>query len=649
MDLFRLLGGFFVVMVGMTCLTSNARAQQPEAVPQAPASQPAEPTTQQRDQKRSDYLKQGVQATVEFYEKQAAAGAKFEARQLSSYAHYVLALDQDPAKAEAALKRLLALQDTNPKSPTCGEFAPAEGASIESVAGEGGAPGAVTEVTVLPLIQIVLNYGGKISPEMKQQLTDSLKLALPAIRGHRFQLDLSNVYIQQAVDILLIGELVRDPKAIGEGQSKLTDFVTIARSRGIEEYVTPQYFPALINALSVARLYTLQPEARKIIDPALKFVWAQVSANVVPRRGQLGGPHSRELDFVFGMGGIDAYLFLEGMRNVTPLLPPFSDGLRAYTNFVEGGWRPDDYVRALADGERIVRMRFGAGAGRDRYFYVTDDYAIGSASATASAYDRKLTFEFCAVQPLPAVWIVADPFDAPYGHVRNRAGQQLHPSHIVEQLAAVQERNVMLALMNLRAGVRGAAFPSVATDLVFPCECDDVLLNGAKIATGKPFEMNLKADSTLLIRKGPGALVVRFFDVDGVAGQQPVAQLKFDGNPYNVARLVYYQYRAQTNPPRPLAGDAPVRVGVMFLAERVKSAEEVAALLDRANKVFNGLQHATSGNVWSAKLVVDSNTTLEASLDLQSGAITRKVNGADFAPSVFKVNDRDLTTEILGF
>jgi hypothetical protein len=387
----------------------------------------------------------------------------------------------------------------------------------------------------------------------------------------------------------------------------------------------------------------------KILDPAVKFMWAQVAANVLPRRGTMGGPHSRDIDFIYGLGGIDAYTFLEGMRNIAPNLPPFSDGLRAYLNYAEGAWRPDDDVRSLAKGERVIKQRWGAGAGRDRYFYITDDFAMGCSSAPASSYDKKLTFEFATAKQLPTIWVVPDIFDSPYGRVKGRNGQPLHPSHLIEQIAAVQEKTCLLALMNLRLHLRGNSVPQVATNVLFPATAEEVVLDGKRVATDKPFEMKLNFGSTLFVRDATAVIAIHLFDVDGIAGQQPSLVLKFDGNPWNVARLVAYQFRMQGQTAPPPLPDAPMRAGVSYMAEHVRDSNEFAAFQHRAIDAFSKMQHSSDGKVWRAKLV-DEKITLEVALDIQTGAIvTRQVNGTEFTPATFKVNDRDWAGELLGW
>ncbi|MBC8104951.1 MAG: hypothetical protein H7Z14_00035, partial [Anaerolineae bacterium] len=561
---------FAVAMFGAAALLSVSSDRAPAQEAPAPSATPA--TTQasvpaiRGQTQRIQFIRKALDQSMEQFEKQfATPNSRIESRQFSLYAHYILALNQDPAKAEGAIKRLLKLQDTNPNSRTFGDFVPAEGAPAPATES-----GAVTEYTVLPLVQVMLRYPEKLAPELREQVNESLKLALPAIQRQKRAPDLSSVFLLNTIDELLIGELLRDQKAIFSGTAKLTQFVGVMRSRGIQEYVSPNQTALQLSCLLIAQNYSRQPEARRLIDPMLKFLWSQVSANVVPGRGSLGGPQSRNTDFVYGLGAIDAFTFVEGLRDTPPYIMPFGDGLRALINIMEDGWRPDDSVRRLAFGERIVRQRWGGLPGMDRYFYVTNDYAIGSSSASASFYDRKLTAEFTTPRLLAPIWVVPDPFDAPYGQVRDKKTNQIrHPQHFVEQIAAVQEKNTLLALMNLRQDVKGKMVPSVATNVVFPAAVEEVLLDGKRVPMDKAFEMTVSTDSVLILREGTGAVAIRLFQIDGVDEQRPVIQLKFDANQWGVARLVGYHYRAPEGGARRAPPEQNIRAGVMMLADRV--------------------------------------------------------------------------------
>ena len=222
------------------------------------------------------------------------------------------------------------------------------------------------------------------------------------------------------------------------------------------------------------------------------------------------------------------------------------------------------------------------------------------------------------------------------------------PQHFVEQLAAVQEKNTLLALMNLRQDVKGKLVPSVATNIVFPAAVDEVLLDGKRVSMDKPFEMNVTTNSTLIVREGTGAVAFRLFQIDGIDDQQPLMQLKFDANTFGSARLVGYHYRAPQNVRRP-PPEQNIRAGVIMLADRVAGPEDLQKFVERVTALKLEQTGGPTDPVWNAKLT-DGERVLEAGLNLNTGTIvTRKVNGQEYMPTVFKVNDRDLAAELLGY
>lgn len=597
-------------------------------------------------------LRKSVEDTVRSFEQDLTRrDARLEARQFTMYAHYVLALDlpDAPAKAVTALRRAMALQDMREGSRSFGEFAAFEG-SNES--------GTATEFTVLPLAQVVMRYGDKLPADLRDQLAERLKTALKVIRGRNIPADAGNVFLISAVDQLLIGEIARDERAVAESAARLTNYLSIARSRGINEYVSPNWTSTQLGVLLIGHNYTTQPEPKRMLESVAKFVWSQVAANVVPRRGLLGGPHSREVDFVHGSGTIDAFLFLEGLRATPPQLTPFSDGLRAYLNDVEWGFRPDEKILKLAElpdagGDRLVRMRWGINTGNDRYFYLTPDFAMGSSSMTGWPNDKKLTVEFPTPKPIPTIWVVSDPFDAPYGRLM-RQGRPIPPMHINEKITAVQDKGTLLAIMNYRQDLAALQQlpPTVGTNVIVPLGADQVLLDGKPIVVAenatKPFELPATTDSVVIVREGTGAVAMRIFVADGAAGQQPVVQLKYDGNPWGAARLVAWHYRGGTgiNAPKvKLSNNQPVRAGVIFLAGRCATPEDLEALKRRAADVK--IEQPSDPHAWKAKLT-DGDTTLEADMDLDRGTIlSRKVNDQDYLSPTFRVNDKDLAAEYL--
>ncbi|MGH7179608.1 MAG: hypothetical protein ACREJC_19695, partial [Tepidisphaeraceae bacterium] len=595
----------------------------------------AGPATQPED--RAARLRQNVEKTVELFEAlQKRPDFKAEARQYSQYAHYVLALGQDPHKAEEALRRLSLLQNLNSGSPRYGEIAPVEGRAATDTG--------ATELTVLPLPVIYLRYGDKLSAGTLEQLRKMMSAALVALRREKIPVDRTGLFLANLVDRLLIAEILDDSTAVDEAVVMLDNFLEVMRGRGLSEFVSPHYTAVQLSALLIGQNNTKSPRTRGALEVAARFLWAQIAASALPLRGTLSGPHARDMDFITNVGGIDDYMYLEGVRHNPPLATPFSEGLRAWTNYVEKAFRPDketlDWASAIP---REVISRWGLEQGKDRYFYVTSGYAMGSSSCFASGADRKVCFEFVTNKALPVIWVVADMFDHPYGNYKLPNGM-LITQHLHDQIAAVQNKNTLLALMNLRREVADVKHSSVATNVIIPARADAVLLNGKKVPLDKPIEVPVPPDSVVIVFEHGSAVAIKLFDVDGLAGQKPGVFLKYDGNKFGQARLVAYHYKGD----RHKMPDEACRVGVIMLASEITTPAAIESLATRAASAK--IESQTNGNLWRVRLV-DDQTTLEAGLNtLGSGAhlnVARRINGQDYDPAVFTVNGRDVAADLL--
>ncbi|MBC8105777.1 MAG: hypothetical protein H7Z14_04235, partial [Anaerolineae bacterium] len=151
----------------------------------------------------------------------------------------------------------------------------------------------------------------------------------------------------------------------------------------------------------------------------------------------------------------------------------------------------------------------------------------------------------------------------------------------------------------------------------------------------------------LIVREGTGAVAIRLFHIDGMEGAPPVLQLKFDANQWGVARLVGYHYRAPEGGARRAPPEQNIRAGVMMLADRVAGPDDLAKFMQRVANAK--LQQSSDDTIWRATLL-DGDRNLEAGINLATGAIvTRRVNGQEYQPVVFKVNDEDLADELLGY
>ena len=575
-------------------------------------------------------------ACADFERSLARSGAKPSVRELTACALGVLELGGDPARAEKLVRHAFGLQDMDTNSPGFGTVPWQEGHPEIKDAN-------AIEFTMQPVGVMLLRHGGKLSEEFKRESVPHVRAGITAIRRHGVKVTYSNIYLKKLANLLMLGQAVGDADAVAEGKANFATWLAFTRTNGVAEYDSPTYSPIQADCLALAHNLTSDAALKAQLKSALDFYWADLAANYFPGRETLTGPASRDYSFLFSDDNVNWAYYLAGVRATPPGNTFLSDAVRAWTSARMGGYRPAPELLALARvPERVVRSRFGAAAGQDRYVWITPDFTIGSASAYYGAQDKRLCVELASAKKLPVVSFVVDEYDAPFGLVRalDRSGHN-KPHHLQHLVAAVQEKGFLLALMDLAPATKRGEFTNLTSNVILPVKADQIWLDGKVVDVAKPFDLPANAASVVGLREGQAAVAVRMFAADGGAGQAAAWALQFDGNPQGGGRLVVHHYRGESRQ----LGERSLRRGLLLMAERCETEAEFGAFLKRAGQVE--LTDATQNGVWQVR-AKSGPVELEAGLDLDKKKVAvRRVNGRDWPPAVFTVNGRDLAAETL--
>ena len=560
-------------------------------------------------------------------------------RQLTSAALGWIELGQPPARAERLVRHAFGLQDLDPTSPGYGTVPWQQGhPEIKD-------PNAI-EFTMQPVSVILLRHGGKLSESFKQDAPPHVRAAIAAIHRHNVPLRYSNIYLMKLANLLLLGQVVGDNAAVAEGKANFETWLAFTRTNGVTEYDSPTYSPIQADCLALAHNLTSDPALKVRLKAVLDFYWADFAANYFPGRQSMTGPASRNYNagFLFSDANIEYRYYLAGLRSKPPADTFPSDAVRAWTVARLNDYRPAPKTLALAGlPERVVRSKFGAGPGQDRYVWITPDFSLGSASAYHGPQDRRICAELASEKKLPLLGFVVDALDSPFGTVRSTdRGGHSKPHHLPQLLATVQEKGFLLTLVDLSPALASGEFTNLASNVLLPVKVDQLVLNGTRVDSTKPFELPADANAVVGLREGKAAVAVRLFTATGAAGCAPPWKLEFDGNEQGAGRLAVHHYRG---PARKLA-DADVRCGLLVLAARCETDAAFAAFLKRAAQIE--LVETYRAGVWLVKAKSGA-VVLEAALDLNQKQIAgRRVNGRAWRPEVLNVNGRDLAAKTLG-
>lgn len=590
------------------------------------------------------YLGEAIDSVSDVDNELASGGAGLTVRDLPRAALIALELDYPDAagaaaKARGYLDAMFTRQDMAPGSATYGHFAwdYADTAPLDLNS---------TEFCFAPLSVLLARHARRLGADYVQSIRPRILAGLAASRARTVGPDYTNIATMRLVNWLLLGEVLDDPASRLAGREALGAWLAEVGQSTFAEYDSPVY--SLVTYANLVRRADLlsDPVSADTLRAAADLLAAGMAANYFPGQQRLGGSRSRDGDFLNGNGPVDHFHHLLGLRPRLPSFGPQNEGIYLYLGLRAGGHEPPADVLALASSRslRAVKSRWGPAGipGEDRYHFLTPDFSIGSSGAYyGSSQDKAIAADLAAASALPQVSLVFDPHDSPYGNVTTPDSTgHLKPNHLLFRSANVQEMGTILGLASLAPSfVAGSNFlgpyATISSAFVFPAQAEAVYLDGNLLDPAPGSVVAASSGSVLGIKQGNGVLAARFIQADGLGGQAPSFAVKFDGPGGSAARFVAYHY---AGPARSFdrATDRPV-VATLLAARSCPDAAAVATFLA---EVAAAPATVTNNGTQAAAMATLAGTSLETRMDRASGQIlARRVNGADYAPSMFSVGD----------
>ncbi|MGN0853387.1 MAG: hypothetical protein ACI4Q3_08430 [Kiritimatiellia bacterium] len=485
---------------------------------------------------------------------------------------------------------------------------------------------------------------GAFAPEQRRKFVALLDLSIVGCMNRRVRPAYTNIAIMNAVNLILLGEACRRPDAFAEGVRRLDAFTRTTALFGICEYSSPTYTG--VDILNLHRLHAQVEDAdvRARAERLLRLFWTDACACAFTGAGRLGGAHSRDYDYLYGMGVVARLLRAAGVA------APLPGGREEVLPFelVLSSWRPDAPTTGLADQTpRTIAARWGDAPHAYRTCWLGKNVSLGVAGASYGNMDVPLAVDFASPARQVRGYFIADGRHDPHGVRKIPEGQGPHRKtlHLKPFWGGVQRSRDALGLVVYRVDDVPAGTPTLESHFVFPSDADEILIGDEAVRpeAGRPFVRPLAAGDALFVRQGAGAFALRVPWSRNLAGDAAPMALVWDGLPDLAAcrlTVAHHDFWGR-------GGDPGKRPGAAFwvrVADDVADASAFAAFR-AAFRTARAVADAQPAKIALTAAGLDGALALEAAEPFGELVRAAPVPADD---AVFVLNGRDVGAEILG-
>lgn len=484
------------------------------------------------------------------------AGERLGAREIMRYLLEGASAGEDPARLGRAIETLRTQQELRPGHVDFGNFRWYRG---QPEVRDRNAVQFVCQNAVT----LALGYPDALTGGNAEAFRTLLRDAARGCLGQKVNPGYTNIFLMKAVNLVLLGRYLDDVNLADSGRAQLDEWFEWTRTNGITEYNSTTYTGIDLDSASLLIRYAADPADRARGETLARLFWTELAANWFAPARRLGGSHSRDYDFLLGLGYTDVPLAENG----------WIAARRAETLPAEAASRrfiaPPEWTAAiLAQTTREVVQRWSAGPGETATHYLTPDYSIGTCG-TSKAYDDKVfAVQFSGERTTPMAYFVMESRQDPYGTAKepDRNGHN-KALHLRPSLVTAQNRDRVLLLAAEDTEVPRHLRPvpvlkGLWSHLVFPAAAKVTDAAGVELAPG-PVDTN----RPVFIRLERTTLALSFLAArkEWATGSLPVTLIR-DGEAVKAARFTIEHG----------TGEHPGRGLVAFSAETALTPDDAA-------------------------------------------------------------------------
>ncbi|OGV57456.1 MAG: hypothetical protein A2283_00090 [Lentisphaerae bacterium RIFOXYA12_FULL_48_11] len=396
---------------------------------------------------------------------------------------------------------------------------------------------------------IWIKHRDRLPEKSRKILCEVLDYAVEGCMRHKVRDTYTNIALMNAANLILLGEALEMTAVADEGYRRFDGIVRRTLESGIYEYGSPTYYRVDLDDLLMLEAYCRRETGRKQASAMLEVFWTDIALNWFPGSERLGGPHSRDYDYLRAKGGLANHLWYNGWIQGKP------EGGAESIYLVLARWRPSEKLFKINRTQfpRLVRQAWGPDQVQSRTHYVMQDVSMGSASANYHNMDMPLCVDFACDTDTPRCYFIPDCRNDPYGKIKVQEGKGPHSKtlHMRPFWAAAQRTTDAVGLVLYRKETMLDEATVLKSHFVMPRNADGFWIGEKKVEfkNKEQFAIPVNGGEPLFLRKGTAAVGVRVPWISGVGDKSAKIEFVDDANQNGAVRLTVTHYEGSEKVP----------------------------------------------------------------------------------------------------
>jgi hypothetical protein len=199
--------------------------------------------------------------------------------------------DEDLLRSIQILRRVIALQDKDPKGKTCGIWSWFLEEPLEKMS-----PPDFNwaDFCGVSLLQVAMDHRDRLPADLAVELDQAIVRAARAIQRRNVGPAYTNIAIMGAYVTLIGADFYDLPDLKDYAMGRLRRFYDYTTEQGaFTEYNSPTYTVVALEELGRLLKDAQDPEARRMTERLYRLAWQEIAQHFHPSTQQWAGPHSR--------------------------------------------------------------------------------------------------------------------------------------------------------------------------------------------------------------------------------------------------------------------------------------------------------------------------------------------------------------------